>query len=266
MQKFEKRECVALENEGQQIFGMLHRPLHVNGKTPAVLICHGFAGNKLGRYRLYVSLGERLAKAGIAALRIDYRGSGESEGDFTDMTVDGEVSDTLKALNYLREDSQIDAERIGLLGNSFGGAIAILAAHKDRHIKSLALLAALFHSQPWQRQWEKMLAGAVDESVRKEMSRMLDGNAPGPGFYKSFFQLDLEKEVRALHATPLLHIHSEKDDRVGIEQADHYQRCREGAQSETHWIRLQKCDHDFSSSEERNLIIEETAKWFVKTL
>lgn len=266
MHKFEKRECVILENEGQQIFGVLHRPLHVKAKAPAILICHGFAGNKIGKYRLYVSLGQRLAKEGIATLRIDFRGSGESEGDFTDMTINGEVSDTLKGLEFLRNDSQIDSQRIGLLGNSFGGAIAVLAAHKDGHIRSLALLAALFHSLPWQQQWEKMLAGAIDDSVRKEMGRLLDGNAPGPDFYRGFFGLNLEKEVKALHATPMLHVHSEKDDRVGIDQAQHYQHCRKGASGETHWIRLQKCDHDFSSVEERNQIIEETAKWFARTL
>ena len=47
MHRFEDRQSVVIENDGQKIFGMLHRPLPIR-KTPAVLMCHGFAGNKAG--------------------------------------------------------------------------------------------------------------------------------------------------------------------------------------------------------------------------
>lgn len=265
MQKFEKRECVSIDNEGLQIAGMIHRPLHPKGKVPAVLMCHGFASNKLGRYRLYVSIAERLAQSGIAALRIDFRGCGESEGSFSDVTLESEISDARRALHYLRHDPQIDPTRIGILGNSFGSAIAVLTAHQDQQIKSLVLLAALFHSQHWREEWERILSHS-SETSKREMARLLDGNTPGPAFYKSFFQLNLEKPLSTLHALPLLHIQSAHDDRVGLDQAEHFKRCRLDATAETRWILLQKCNHDFSDSEERTQVIEEAVKWFAKTL
>ena len=81
MRKIEERQSVVLENEGQKIFGILHRPIHVDS-CPAVLICHGLAGHKTGQYRIYVILAEKLSEAGIASFRIDFRGSGDSEGKF----------------------------------------------------------------------------------------------------------------------------------------------------------------------------------------
>lgn len=265
MQKFEERKCVIFENEGQTLFGMLHHPLP-RRKAPVVLMCHGFAGNKVGKFRIYVQLAQRLAKAGIATLRFDFRGSGDSEGDFSDMTIDGEVSDVLKGLEFLRNEADIDHDRIGILGNSFGGAIAVLAAQRDGNIKSLVLLAALFNSEPWKKHWETLMTKPNSENSAKEMSRILDGYTPGSGFYKGFFKLDLKNPLEALQAVPLLHIHSEKDERVGIDQANHYKETRKNAQAETRLIRLTKCDHDFSVPEERSMLVEETANWFLKTL
>lgn len=265
MQKFEERECVVFENEGQKIFGMLHRPLGYPC-SPAVVMCHGFAGQKMGKYRIYVLIAQRLAAMGIASLRIDFRGSGESEGDFADMTIESEVSDVLKSLKYLRNNACIDSSRIGVLGNSFGGAIAVLAAGLDGHVQSLVLLAALFNSQQWQKQWELLNQCRDDLTAQKEVARILDGNIPGPAFYRSFFKLNLEPSLVLLQSVPLLHIHSEKDERIGIDQAEQYKRCRENASADTQYLRLQNSDHDFSVTEERLKIVEAVAQWFAKTL
>ncbi len=263
--KYEEREMITFQNEGEKIFGVLHRPL-VQHKVPGVLLCHGFAGNKIGRYRIYVLIAQKLAQAGIASLRFDFRGCGESEGDFSDITVESEVSDALKGLEFLRDHPSIDSSSIGILGNSFGGAIAVQTAFQDNNIRSLALLAALFDSVQWRQKWEAFMGRAVDDQAKKEMSRILDGNAPGPGFYSSFFRLNLEKEMQGLSNIPLLHIHSDHDERVGQDQAEQYRRIRQHAKAETQWMRLQKCDHDFSNADERVALIDETAKWFSKTL
>lgn len=264
MQQFETRELVCLENEGQKIYGMLHLPLKPK-LVPAVVMCHGLAGNKIGKYRIYVLLAQQLAKEGIATLRFDFRGSGESEGDFSDMTVESEVSDALKALEFLKTNSRIDPYRIGMLGNSFGGPIAVLAAQEYKHIKSMVLLAALFHSKPWLELWKSLSTSNVEER-NKEISRIMDGNILGSKFYQSFFQLNIEQSLASLNDVPMLHIYSEKDERIQKEQSDHYKRCRQNATAKTNWISLTKCDHDFSNTEERTLLIDETVKWFKSTL
>jgi dipeptidyl aminopeptidase/acylaminoacyl peptidase len=267
MERFEERNCVVIENEGQKIFGMFHRPLNMpSNKFPVVLMCHGFAGNKSGRYRIYVSLAQELAKAGIASLRIDFRGSGDSEGDFSEMTIETEVSDVLKALEFLNSHPQVDNSRIGLLGNSFGGAIAVLSAKRYEKIKSLVLLASIFNSQQWRQKWEKLHSKDSEVNIVEEMMRAYDGNVPGKGFYKSFFNLDVEPHLPSLQSVPLLLIHSEADDRVSITEAENYVRCRKNAMAETQFIKLNKCGHDFSHFDERSVAISKSVDWFSKTL
>lgn len=259
----EKREFVVFENEGQKVYGTLHLPL-IETKAPAIVMCHGFAGNRIGQFRLYVLLAQKLAEVGIASLRFDFRGSGESEGDFSQMTVAGEVSDALKALEFIESHPQINADRIGILGNSFGGAVAVLASCRNKKVKSLALLAALFNSNLWKSRWEALKT--ADDTSKKELHRLLDEHTLAPGFLKEFFQLDIEMALKSVADLPMLHIHSEKDERVGIDQADHYLRCRKEVKGETYSMRLKLSGHAFSNSEERNLVIEETVKWFQRTL
>lgn len=265
MKRWEEREAVVFENEGQKIFGMLHRPLPLR-KTPAVLMCHGFGGNKVGRYRLYVSIAQYLAQRGIASLRIDFRGSGDSEGDFFTMTLDSEVSDALKGLQFLRQHPSIDPQRLGILGNSFGGPVAVLAAQQDGQIRSLALLAALFNGRPWKERWDQLMANGPTEEAYNELMQMLDGHAPGPEFYRGFFDLNLIPALKALSPVPLLHIHSDRDEKLGQDQIEGYQEARKGAQAETRWVRLHLSNHSFSESAERNMVVEEVGEWFATTL
>lgn len=116
--------------DGQRLYGLLHRP---TGDAPAqgwpsVVILHGFTGNRGGDHRLLPLLSRFLAARGVASLRFDFRGSGESHGDFSEMTVTREVQDTQAAFEYLRRQTGIDPERTMLLGFSMGGLVAALSA------------------------------------------------------------------------------------------------------------------------------------------
>lgn len=119
---------------GQRMYGMLHMP---DGSAPgqeappqgwpSVVVVHGFTGDKVSSHRLLVLLARRLAAAGVAALRFDCRGSGESQGDFSEMTVSREVEDVEAAFDYVRRQPGLDPERVMLLGFSMGGLVSALA-------------------------------------------------------------------------------------------------------------------------------------------
>ena len=91
---------VVFENKGQQIVGMLHLP-EGRGRFPTALLLHGFTGTKVEAHRMFVKLSRALADHGIASLRFDYRGSGDSAGEFEDMTIRSEVADSLEAIKVL---------------------------------------------------------------------------------------------------------------------------------------------------------------------
>lgn len=264
MSKFEERESIILENQGEKIFGVIHRPV-VEGKVPAVVFCHGFGGNKAGKYRLYVRLAQHLAQAGILAFRFDFRGSGDSEGDFADMTLDGEVSDAKIVLDYLLRDPQVDVNRIGIFGRSLGGVVAVILASAFGKAKSLALWAPAFNGKQWQDKWVKAQDPNTSAQHRLELQKF-NGYFTNEKFLRQFFALKIEKDLMSLNALPLLHIHGEKDDQVNILHADEYSNCRRQALAQTKMIRLPNSDHDFSDLQEQALAIEETWKWFIETL
>jgi len=264
MERFEERIQIQMENEGLKMHGVLHKPYGIT-KGPGVLFCHGFGGHKVGKYRLYVLLAERLSKMGISSLRFDFRFNGDSEGDFDNMTIAGEISDTLVAIDYLRSCDQVDPARIGIFGKSLGGIVAVRAAAKIGDVKSLALWAPAFHAEQWAEKWVSVQAQELTDEMRDELMRF-DGQMANERFLAEFFGLDLKEDLRALDHVPLLHIHGEQDEDVNITHAEMYEMGRQMSKAETRIIRLPNTSHDFSHLAEQAFTIEETSKWFQKTL
>ena len=266
MNKSEEREAIILENNGQKIFGIMHVPKNQQGPMPAVLICHGLAGHKTGRFRLYVDLAQELSKAGIAAFRFDFRGSGDSEGEFSDITVNSQVSDAIKALEFLGNYKNVDPSNLGLFGRSFGGAIAIMTANRHGGVKSIALWAPFYTPDPWKDQWRIVQSPDTSPHVKDELMR-INGQLGSFEFFKQFFNLKLEGEIQELDSTALLHIHGEKDARLTANaHAQGYMQCRKNAKGQTRFITLPNSDHDFSNPDEREYAVKETTAWFGNTL
>lgn len=127
---------VALDNG---VVGTLLQP-EGSAPMPAVLMLHGFASSRDEVGDMYKRLAAALADNGIASLRIDFRGWGESAGAMEDSTVSGQVEDAAVAYQYLSGLDFVDKTRIGLLGFSLGGGIAVFSAgeHPD-WFKSMTL-------------------------------------------------------------------------------------------------------------------------------
>ncbi|MCE5316744.1 MAG: alpha/beta fold hydrolase [Parachlamydia sp.] len=261
---YEMRENVILENNGQKIFGVFHRPVNQTN-FPAILICHGLGGHKVGRYRIYVTLSSRLAQLGIGSLRIDFRGSGDSEGDFSEMTIEGEVSDALVALDFLRQQPGVDLHRIGIFGRSLGGLVAVLTASSDRKIKTMGLWAPIFNSKQWVEKWNQLHSTPLDLSSKQEFMTV-DGQIPGYEFYQQFFALKTEESVASLNGLPLLLIHGTMDNVVTLDHTEQYLQVRLKGKGETKFIELPHCDHDFTHMEERRVALDETCRWFQQSL
>jgi dipeptidyl aminopeptidase/acylaminoacyl peptidase len=265
MSQYEERESIVLENQGQKIFGIFHRPLNSSGPFPTVLICHGLAGHKTGKYRVYVLLSERLSKLGIASLRIDFRGSGDSEGNFADMTLESEVSDAVVALDYLHQRPDVDGSRIGVFGRSVGGTVALMTAQKAGKVKSLAIWAPLYDGEQWESQWHLLNSAELSDDERQEKLK-INGQIPGIDFFNELFAMKIEDHLTDLATVPMLHIHGEQDLVVTTQHADRYVEARKSVKNKDKFIRLPQSDHDFSHTNEQNIALEETSNWFSKTL
>jgi len=121
---------------GLRLAGLLHSP---SGEASGlgVVVAHGmlsFKGSE--KHRAFC---EAAAEIGAVALRFDFRGRGESDGDPHDLTVSNEVEDMAAAIAFLRNR---DVDRIALVGSSLGGTVALLTAAADRDIAGLVTIAA----------------------------------------------------------------------------------------------------------------------------
>jgi fermentation-respiration switch protein FrsA (DUF1100 family) len=129
-------QAVIFKNRREQhLFGVLHLPTEET-KPPVVIMAHGFTDDKTGDNRLFVKFARKTANVGIAVLRFDFAGSGDSEGDFSQITLTSEIEDLEDAVNFAYSLPEIDNSRINLIGYSLGGAVSIALAATEQKINS----------------------------------------------------------------------------------------------------------------------------------
>ena len=124
-----------LDNGEYEIPAIMTSP---EGKAvvPGVILLHGSASHKNEVGDLYLRLAEQLANNGIASIRIDFAGTGDSPVDYTHYTLKTAVRDAEVALAFLRSQPQVDDHRLGVVGFSQGGLIAQLLLAQQPGIKS----------------------------------------------------------------------------------------------------------------------------------
>jgi len=110
--------------------GKLSLVLHVpdgGARVPCVIACHGLSASKDSDK--YLLLGEALPAVGLALARFDFRGCGESSGREEDTTIATRIEDVEAVTAHLEGHPRLDG-RIGLLGSSLGGFVALFIASR----------------------------------------------------------------------------------------------------------------------------------------
>ncbi len=254
------QKAVEIVSQGKVLRGMLHTPENMMGKVPAVLLFHGFTGNSMEPHFVFVKLSRYLEKIGIASVRFDFAGSGESDGDFIDMTMSNELSDAHNILDFVKTLDIIDNNRIGLIGLSMGGAIAsMLAGQRNSEIRTLCLWAPA-----------GTMADTVSERyVGERLPEMTEkgwldigGLALGLDFLKDISNLDIYQRAAGFDKSVFI-IHGELDQTVPIKASEMYLDIY-GYRAKLHIIK--GGDHLFSSLRIEAEVIEKTAEFLKKEL
>lgn len=254
------QKSIEIKNENLTLRGMLHTPENFQEKIPVVCMFHGFTGDKLGSHFMFVRLSRILASKGIASIRFDFIGSGESDGDFVNMTLSNELEDARLILMYARSIDFVDTDRIGILGFSMGGAVAsMLAAEHKEIIKTLCLWA------PAGNMAEIAIQGKSKkdiEMVRKIGYYDLDGYLVGINFIDDLLATDIFSESSSYDKNVLL-IHGTGDTSVPISTSEKYLKLY-GNKGILHSIA--GANHTFTSKAFENEVLDNTVAFFENEL
>lgn len=128
---------VEIENiKGFILRGYLELP---EGAKRIVCMFHGFTGNKTEHNGHYRNIARQLAQKGVASLRMDYHGNGESDGEFYDFSYIDTLDDAKRIIDFAKNIEGI--EEVCILGFSYGGAVASVVAN-DENCEKLVLISA----------------------------------------------------------------------------------------------------------------------------
>ncbi len=258
---------VSLMSQGQRMWGVLHMPVGAATPRPAVMMLHGLTGDMVGPHRLFVHAARAFAAQGIAVFRFDMRGSGQSEGEFQDMTLASEVLDAQAALEWLITRPEIDATRIGVLGLSLGGIVqSMLAGRNPSLIHGLVYWSAAADGGAFmnvaQHTSEKngTSTDALLQKVAQDGYMMLWGFPLGFPFIQNLFQQqdDALRGLANYHGKALI-VHNTGDPTVPVGQADLYAQ-HFGERAEVH--KLEENTHTFETPAVERQAIQLTLEWF----
>ncbi len=234
--------------------------LPVDGRPLAYAIfAHCFTCTK--NLKAVGNISRALNRAGIAVMRFDFTGLGESEGDFADTNFTTNVSDLVDAADFLAAEYQ--APEI-LIGHSLGGAAVLQAAARMESAKAVAVIGAPANADHVLNH----MADAYDTiKARGEAEVRLAGR---PFKIKKQFIDDLEShkmaDVIARLKRALMILHSPIDQTVGIENAAAIFKAAKHPKS---FISLDQSDHLLSrsaDSEYAGTIIAAWARKYITAL
>jgi uncharacterized protein len=170
------REKLTFQSDGLTLSGVLHVPegRSADERLPAFLVLHGFVGSKDESHAEIQAV--MLEEMGYAAFRFDFRSCGESEGERGQVRCFDQVADTKNALTFLATRPEIDPERIGVIGHSFGAAVSVYAAGVDSRIACVISSCGWGHGErkfrgqhPTPEAWAKF-TGLLEQGRRHKLA------------------------------------------------------------------------------------------------
>jgi len=149
-----------------------------------VLFLAGWSGCRLGPHNVFVELARRLEREGIASLRLDYGGRGDSLGDAAATTIQSMAEDARTALQWMRlqDDPEVPCALVAICS---GCKVAVSVASEEPDLRLLALwspepMGALRPSDTNRRKSRSMLHAYVIKALRRETwSKLLRGGIQG---------------------------------------------------------------------------------------
>jgi dipeptidyl aminopeptidase/acylaminoacyl peptidase len=170
---------VTFYSEGVKLAGDVFLPSDAKPgeRRAGVVLCHGYTGVR----GIYLPDNARvLAEAGYVVLNFDYKGWGDSDGPKTRLAPYSRVADVQAALSFLSAQPEVDPERLGLYGTSYGGATVVFVAAIDARVKCVVSVVGIGDGARWMRsvrrpdEYHDLLARAAADRRKRALTGVSD--------------------------------------------------------------------------------------------
>ena len=237
-------ESVVIDGDHGKLQAVIHKPQLKSGeRVPMVLLCHGFMGNKDGA--LENRIANLLSERGIASIRFDFNGHGQSEGRFQDMTVPNEIVDAKKVIEYVSALPYVSS--VAISGHSQGGVVAAMTAGElgSDKIKAVVLLApaAVLRDDAIRG---STMGATYDPFNLGEYVELFRGLKLGAEYIRTAFSLPIY-ETSAKYEGPALIIHGTGDRVVPYTYGERFHQIWPKSKLQI----IDRADHGFSKEIEQ---------------
>ncbi len=243
---------------GEKLVGLLDLPDSQENKLPAVILLHGFGGEKT-ESGLFDDIAQELNRNNFLSYRFDFSGLGQSEGDYSKTTLTRLTEDLRSMIDFVKSQPEVDASMIAIIGFSLGTAVA--TALNAPEIKTYVFLGSvadpynvlksLFLPYTFNPEGTSFRITSEGKHIKMESQ-----------FWKNFVNYNLLDAISEIHK-PILMIHGEKDTRAPISGAESFYN---SANEPKKMSIIKNADHGFYEPDERRQAIAEAMNWLQKYL
>lgn len=235
---------------GERIAGTLHRPESIS--EAGVVLGHCFTCSR--HTSILRDISRRLCEAGIAALRFDFSGNGQSEGNFAQTTYTRHIDEMRRAAAMLADEGRT---RLGLAGHSMGASIAVLAGDELPGVRGVCALAGRLAGLDPTLIFNTVQLEELRQTGRVHFQSRGRDLTLGREFFEDARRYDVPGIVAALPA-PLMVVHGDQDEIIPVQNA--YEA--RSSNPDVELFILPGADHMFSDPAHRRRIADRVARWF----
>ncbi|MFC0558255.1 alpha/beta hydrolase family protein [Halalkalibacter alkalisediminis] len=255
----------AIRFHSNQLSAAIHYPIDQQQSSfPTIIFVHGFVGSKVGDHRLFVKAANFFVQKGFICFRFDFRGCGESDGDYQEVTVTKQLEELRAAIHYVSTLNRVNPEQIILIGHSLGGAITALSASSFPSIQNIVL-------------WSPVARPYLDIRFITGDEAILTAEKKGTFDYKGFllshdFFRDLNNhdplEAITSYEGSIFIIHGDQDQEVPKENVATYRKVINEKRNEQliDVSYISGADHTFTNTSWENELFHKTNKWLENVL
>lgn len=231
--------------DNQRISGTLIFPKIFKPKNPAVLFIHGWMSNQEG----YFPRAQALTNLGFICLTFDLRGHGKTGGKLENFSRQDHLKDVLAAYDFLILQKNVDKNKIGVVGASYGGYLGSILTSK-RKVKWLVLRApALYKDEDINIPTDKLIKEDI-KSYRQSKIRPKD---------------NLALKAISCFKRKLLIVQSENDEVVPQQTIKNYLKAKNPQADYASQV-IKEADHPLTLKKWKKEFIDILKEWFKKKL